>query len=99
LSHPDFIRIYELIKSRIKFVNQLLINHDNYEKAVEIANEIDPDDVLFVGLSIQNRCKLWTGDKKLIQGLLHKNHQQIITTIQLFQIYLDHELKRKWQQK
>jgi len=95
LSHSDYLKIYGLIKSKIKFVNQLLIDSDNYQKADELTNDIDPDDLLFVGLSIQLRCKLWSGDKHLIKGLLNKEFNQIITTDELFQIYLSKELKRK----
>jgi len=95
LSYVDFVRIYELIKSKVRFVNHLLLNPENFIKAEELTKDIDPDDVLFVGLSIQYHCKLWSGDKKLIQGLRQKNYHQIITTDQLFQLYLDNELKRK----
>jgi predicted nucleic acid-binding protein len=95
LNQTDYDRIYELIFSKIKFVNQFLINADNYNKADELTKDIDPDDLLFVGLSIQYRCKLWSGDKRLIKGLQDKGIRQIITTDDLFQIYLNKELKRK----
>ncbi len=95
LSKLDYNRIYGLIKSKIKFVNQLLLNSDNYQKADKLTNDIDPDDLLFIGLSFQFRCKLWSGDKQLINGLQEKGFKQIITTDELFQIYLDKELKRK----
>jgi predicted nucleic acid-binding protein len=99
LNKSDYNRIYGLIKSKIKFVNQLLINSDNYQKADRLTNDIDPDDILFVGLTIQFRCKLWSGDKQLIKGLQNKGFKQIITTEELFQIYLDKELKRKTRRK
>lgn len=63
LSQSEYSKIYGLIKSKIRFVNQLLINADIYQKAGELTKDIDPDDLLFVGLSIQFRCKLWSGDK------------------------------------
>jgi predicted nucleic acid-binding protein len=95
LSRTDFLRIYELIISKISFINQVLVTPDNYKKAVELTNDIDPDDVLFVGLAIQFQCKLWSGDKKLIKGLSDKNFHHAITSEQLFQLYLNYELKRK----
>lgn len=88
-----------MIRSKIKFINQLLINSDNYQKTGELTDEIDPDDSLFVGLTLQFRCKLWSGDKQLITGLQKKGFKQIITTEELFQIYLDKELKRNIKRK
>ncbi|HAM97267.1 MAG TPA: nucleotide-binding protein [Marinilabiliales bacterium] len=95
LSQSEYFKIYGLIKSKIRFVNQLLINADIYQKADELTKDIDPDDLLFVGLSIQFRCKLWSGDKQLINGISNKGFNQVITTEELFQLYLNRELKRK----
>ncbi len=95
LSKSDYQRIYGLIKSKIKFIDQLLINPDNYQKADELTNDIDPDDLLFVGLSLQLGCKLWSGDKHLLNGLESKGFEQITKTEDLFKIYLDKELSRK----
>lgn len=99
LSKSDYDRIYELIKSKIKFVNQQLINSDNYQKADDLTKDIDPDDLLFVGLTLQFRCKLWSGDKQLLNELYEKDFKQIITTNELFKIYLDKELQRKIKRK
>ena len=99
MGRSEYLRIYGLIKSKIKFVNQLLLNSYNYNKADELTNDIDPDDLLFVGLALQMRCKLWSGDKQLISGLQNKGFKQIITTGELFQIYLDKELRRKIKRK
>lgn len=94
LRESDFLRIYGLITSKIKFVNQLLINSENYKKAEELTKDIDPDDLLFVGLGLQFRCKLWSGDKKLIIGLQNKGFNHCINTEKLFQIYLNKEINR-----
>ncbi len=99
LSRIDYLRIYGLIKSKIRLVNQLLINSDNYNTAEELTRDIDCDDLLFVGLSIQLRCKLWSGDKRLINGLRDKGFKQTITTEELFQLYLAKEFKRKIKRK
>ena len=99
LSKSDYLRISGLIKSKMKFVNQLLINSDNYQKADDLTKDIDPDDLLFVGLTLQFRCRLWSGDKQLINGINDKGFKNIITTDELFQIYLDKELQRKIKRK
>ncbi len=95
LSRIDYLIIYRLIISKIKFVNQLLITPENYHKADLLTRDIDPNDLLFVGLSIQLDCKLWTGDKKLFEGLTNKNFNKVITTDELFQKYLYQKLKSR----
>lgn len=96
LSQQEFIKIFDLISSKIRFVNHCLISAKNFEKALKLTKDIDTDDLLFVGLSLQLKGKLWTGDKKLISGLVSKGFKQIITTETLFQNYLNKELKRKF---
>lgn len=99
LNHSDFLKIYEFIESKIKFVHYLLINDDNYKEAEELTHDIDPDDLLFVGLSLQFRCKLWSGDKKLIKGLQKKEFDPTITTEELFQIYLNNEFDKRYKKE
>jgi predicted nucleic acid-binding protein len=72
-----------------------LITKENYQQASELTKEIDPDDVLFVGLSIQLRCKLWSGDKRLLTGLSNKGYNRIMTTEELFKLYLLKEIKHQ----
>ena len=95
LSKSDYNNIYGSLKSKIRFVNQVLINSENYQKAEELTKDIDPDDLLFVGLALQFECKLWSGDKRLKNGLRQKGFKEIMTTEELFLIYLEKELKRK----
>jgi predicted nucleic acid-binding protein len=95
LNRLEYLKLSGLILKKIKFVHHLLIDDNNYQKAGELTQNIDPDDLLFVGLAMQLHCKLWTGDKKLIKGLELEGFKQTITTEQLFQIYLDKEFKRR----
>src|SRR5690606_4600909 len=95
LNKLDYLRLLDLILKKIQFVHHLLINDINYQKANELTQKVDPDDILFVGLAMQFNCKLWTGDKKLIKGLEVEGFTQILTTEQLFLLYLNKEFKRK----
>jgi len=99
LSHTDFLSLYGYIKTKIKFVHHLLISDGNYQKAEQLTHDIDSDDLLFVGLSLQYNCKLWSGDKQLINGLRKKGFKLTITTDEIFQIYLNKEFKRKFRQE
>jgi predicted nucleic acid-binding protein len=99
LSHTDFLSLYGYIKTKIKFVHHLLISDENYQKANQLTRDIDSDDLLFVGLSLQYSCKLWSGDKRLINGLHKKGFKLTITTDEIFQIYLNNEFNRKFRPK
>jgi predicted nucleic acid-binding protein len=50
-----------------------------------LVKEIDKKDLLFIALSIQTGFKLWTGDKKLMEGLKKKGFDLTIDTKQLLQ--------------
>lgn len=69
-----------LLKS-IQFVSEELITDKSWIKAIELTKDIDEDDTPFVALAIQMNTKLWSGDKKLTNGLIFKN-SEIIYTIQ-----------------
>jgi predicted nucleic acid-binding protein len=46
LTRADYLKIYGLIKSKIRFVNQLLIDSCSYTAAEKLTLSIDPDDSL-----------------------------------------------------
>jgi predicted nucleic acid-binding protein len=48
-----------------------------------LVKDIDKKDLLFVALSIQTGFMLWTGDKKLMEGLKKKGFDLTIGTKQL----------------
>jgi predicted nucleic acid-binding protein len=48
--------------------------------------DIDPKDTHYVVYSKQFRCKIWSGDKTLIQGLAKKGFTNFITTEDLYKL-------------
>lgn len=52
-------------------------------EAASIVNGIDRDDFIFVALGRHKKCRIWTGDKVLINGLLKKGYDMCITTAEL----------------
>ena len=74
---------YHIYKS-ITFVSEEQISEDSWAFANELISDIDPKDIVYVAFSRQFDCKLWTGDKKLINGLAQKNYHNIWTTDDLF---------------
>lgn len=70
LDDPEFFEYFSSIVNRINFVSVSTIKDESKEKAYHLCKNIDIKDTAFVALSIQLQIPLWTGDKKLKQGLM-----------------------------
>ena len=81
--------LIKLITARINFIDEGFISRDSLLKAEELTRDVDFDDLLFVGLTLELKSRLWTGDKKLIRGIGKKGFSQIVTTSEFSDI-LDH---------
>jgi len=82
-TEQELDRIITLISRKIRFINITLIPLETFQKAENLTQDIDPDDTEFVALTEHAKAKLWSGDKKLIQGLLRKGWNKVITTDEL----------------
>jgi len=71
------------IIDRLTLISESLISENSWNEAFELTNDIDEGDTPFVALAIDLKCKLWTGDKKLIKGLIDKGSDVAIDTKQL----------------
>jgi len=74
---------YQIYKS-ITFISEEQIDEENWQFADELIRDIDPKDIVYIAYAKQLKCKLWTGDKKLINGLAKKNYHNVFTTDDLF---------------
>ncbi|MBA7556990.1 hypothetical protein ES705_49718 [subsurface metagenome] len=80
--------LYELIDTlytKIHFISEELIPKESLVIADELTKDVDFDDVMFVALSIHLNCKLWTGDKVLMNSLRLKGFKKFITTQELIE--------------
>lgn len=84
-----FYQIFNFVTNKINFIDDIFLSEDEISIAELLVKDIDENDLLFVALNNFLNSYLWTGDKKLTLGLLHKGYNKIITTDQLFKIYLD----------
>ena len=80
---------YQLCKS-ITFISEEQINPSNWLYANKLVSDIDVKDVPYIAYAKQFKCKLWTGDKKLINGLANKKYYNILTTDNIFEIRTNH---------
>ena len=68
-TQEQFNDTFQLITSRFIFVDEILLTDNDLNKAADLVSGIDPDDLLFVALTNHLSANLWTGDKRLINGL------------------------------
>jgi predicted nucleic acid-binding protein len=68
----------------ITFMSETTVSPANWQFAVNLVSDIDEKDIIYVAFAKQFNGLLWTGDKRLIRGLLSKNFRKVITTDSLF---------------
>jgi putative PIN family toxin of toxin-antitoxin system len=85
LEEEDFLSLLYFVIKEITFISEKQIETKNWEEASELVKGIDEKDVAFVALTLQTNALLWTGDKKLCNGLRAKGFQSVITTQELME--------------
>lgn len=83
-----FSEIFNLILSKIAFIDDILLTDSELKNAIDLVAGIDENDMMFVALANHLNSILWTGDKKLINGLHKKGYSQTISTMGLYEKYL-----------
>ena len=87
-SDYELDRMVRLITHKIRFINVNLIPAEIYNKSELLTHDIDEDDCEFVALTDHIRGKLWSGDKRLIKGLLNKRWKKFIGTEELYRFIM-----------
>jgi len=72
LDESEFYLYFNGIIEQIKFVPTDFIGIESRRKAYDLCKDIDIKDTPFVALSIDLDIPIWTGDKKLKEGLKSK---------------------------
>lgn len=83
LAEPDFLDYLLGVLNRIEFQSESLLPGDVLEKARLLVDDIDPRDVYYVGLTLHLQGRLWTGDRKLAEGLQKKGVSFLCSTVDL----------------
>lgn len=70
----------------INFISEEQIKKSSWLIAEKLVEGIDANDTVYIDFSKHFRCKIWSGDKKLIKGLSKKGFNNFISTETLHQL-------------
>jgi predicted nucleic acid-binding protein len=84
LTDSDFEDNRDDIFSCITFISEEQIPYEYWQDAIPLVRDIDMDDIAFVVLAEYLDAQLWTGDKKLLKGLINMGFTKGITTDEVY---------------
>jgi predicted nucleic acid-binding protein len=93
LSDIQLQESYNLILSKINFINEEIIPKETWLIAEAITINIDIDDTDFLALSKFLKASIWTGDKILYNGLKTNKFKKILNTKELMELRIKKDLK------
>lgn len=79
-SEKDLDYLQLTVFKKIDLIDLESIKESTFKKAHEFTKNIDEFDIPFVALAIELESLLWTGDKKLRNGLSEKGIDWVLTT-------------------
>lgn len=65
---------------KIELIDLAIISTKTWDESIKLLQNIDEFDAPFIALSIELSAPLWTGDKKLINGMKKKNINWVLST-------------------
>ena len=74
------------IMTFIESISEDIISQPSWIKASGLTYNVDENDTPFVALAIELNATLWTGDKKLLNGLVNKGFKSILSTQELYNL-------------
>jgi putative PIN family toxin of toxin-antitoxin system len=91
LSEDEVLESLYLILKYCTILNDKDISEEILKKSYQYVKEIDPKDVVFVAAALTLEASLWSGDKKLMNGLKEKDINIFVQTKDLIEILKKHE--------
>jgi predicted nucleic acid-binding protein len=80
LSEDEIVRLYHILMRRINVYKEDLIAPEHWTTAYALCCDIDESDTPHVALTFALGGLLWTGDKKLKEGLKRKGFDSFFQT-------------------
>ena len=72
ISEDDLAHLYHSLLRRINLYKEILITPEHRKAAYDLCHGIDETDTHHVALALELNAVLWTGDKRLMEGLKEK---------------------------
>ena len=72
LSEEEVIRAYHVLLRHLDLFKEALIPSERWQEAYRLCHDIDVTDTPHVALTLTLGGRLWTGDKRLMDGLKQK---------------------------
>jgi predicted nucleic acid-binding protein len=85
-SSIELQNIEDIVYKPISFISEVHIPLSIRISSEHLVKEIDPKDMVYIAFAKHFRCKLWSGDKALRNGLIKKGFTNIISTDELFKL-------------
>lgn len=86
LNIDEIQEIEYYIFQHLVFISEEQIEETYWKKAYDLVKDIDENDTSYIAYALKFKCKLWTGDKKLSNGLKKKNQSFTIQTNDLYEL-------------
>ena len=90
LSIHEIKSVENRITKPIVFMSGIHIPENKWILAENMVKDIDSKDTPYVAFSLFYRCKIWSGDKALRNGLENRGFKNIISTEELFELRESH---------
>ena len=84
LSISEVLKVENKITKPILFLSGIQIPENKWILAENMVKDIDNKDTPYVAFSLFYKCKIWSGDKELRNGLKKKGFKNVISTEELF---------------
>jgi predicted nucleic acid-binding protein len=82
-SSVEFETIKFQLLSRIRFISEEQIPFEFWANTARLLRDIDPNDTPYLALNEFIGGRLWSGDKKLLKGLLSKGYFKCLDTSEM----------------
>ena len=89
LSEDEFDQLRDELFECLTFISEEQIPYEFWHNAIPIVRDIDMDDIAFVALTDYMEAKLWTGDKRLLEGMEQRAYTKGISTENLHQLWIN----------
>ena len=80
LTSSKVAEVRTILLEDVSVILEKVVSLEARAKAVQLTSGLDEEDAPYVALAIYFNCPLWTGDKKLIAGLVKRGFKDVVDT-------------------